>query len=451
MDARLTRERILSGNIFQNILRLSAPLIFSQLVQIIYNLVDTFWLGRLGRVAVAAPSVTWPILFTIIMFGGGIATAGLALVSQYVGANRWEDVDRVVGNLLVVVGILAVVFGVLGYFLAAQLLHLLNTPPTVFPYAKEYLQVLFLSLPFTFVVFVFSMVLRAVGDMWTPTKINLATILVNVVLDPIFIFGYGVPRMGVVGAALATAISNALASLAALIVLVKGWKHITVRREHLAPERRIVSKLLRIGLPVGISNSINGVAFAVIMSLVASFGAVAVAAYGIGMRVINVVSAVARGLSQASAVMIGQNIGAEQYDRARRVLITTVKMTFSTMALLSVAVFTFRHQIVSFFISDPAVVRTGATMLYYFALSVPFFGIFFPVLNALRAAGKTKISAALSFIRIWVFRVGLASLFGSMWGSVAGVFFGMALSNVLGGALSSIFLVWDGWIRRVID
>lgn len=452
MSPHRMRQQILEGDVVRTLLKLSTPLIFTQLVQILYNLVDTFWLGRLGRAAVSAPAVAWPIVFTVTMFGGGFATAGLALVSQYVGANKWERVDKVVGNLLVLLGALSIVFGVLGYVFTPQILHLLRIPEDVIPEAATYLRIIFASLPFSFVVFVFSMVLRAVGDMWTPTKINLATITLNAILDPVLIFGWlGAPAMGVAGAAIATALSNAVASMVSLVILFKGWKHIHVRLEHLIPDGSLISKIVSIGTPAGLSNSLNGLAFTTIMAIVSAFGSVAVAAYGIGMRIINIVSAVAFGMSQAASVMIGQNIGAEQYERAKHILATTIKITFSTMSVLALVVFALRYDLIEIFISDPAVIQTGAMLLFYFSLSVPFFGIFFPVMNALRAAGKTKISATLAFVRLWVFRVGLAYLLGRAWGSVNGVFLGMALSNVLGGLLSLYFVFWTGWMKKIID
>jgi len=226
---------------------MSAPLVFTQLIQILYNLVDTFWLGKLGRAAVSAPTVSWPIIFTVTMFAGGFSTAGLALVSQYVGAGKWERVDKVVGNLLVIMGVLAVVFGVGGYFAAPWILQAIGVPSDVYSDALAYLRVIFISMPFSFVVYVFAMVLRAIGDMWTPTKINVATVVLNAILDPIMIFGwFGFPALGVAGAALATALSNAVASLVGVIILVKGWKHIHVRWEHLRLDQSVVDKIVRI-------------------------------------------------------------------------------------------------------------------------------------------------------------------------------------------------------------
>ncbi len=452
MGPQRMREQILEGDIRRTLIALSAPMIFAQIVQIVYNLVDSFWLGRLGKAALAAPAIAWPLIFIAVMFAGGFSTAGLALISQYVGAGKWERVDRVAGNLLSFIGLLALIGAGLGYVLAPPLLRIIGTPPDVYPLALQYLRILFLSLPFSFGSFVFGTVFRAVGDVWTPTKINVAALTFNAIIDPFFIFGWaGLPRLGVVGAAIATTVSNALASLVGVGLLFTGWKHVKIRATDLVFDAAVLRRMLKIGTPAALSQSTNGVAFAVVMAIVSMFGSAAVAAYGVGMRIINLISAVTMGLSRAAAVMFGQNVGAEQYERARAILYTTVRTTFAVASVLATVVFLLRTPLVRVFISDPSVVRLGSALLFYFSLSVPFFGIFFPVINALRAAGKTKISAILGIIRLWVFRVGLAYIFATLWDSAAGAFFGMALSNVFSGLIAAYFLFWTGWIEKVID
>ncbi len=444
------RKRILEDSIPKTLLILSGPIIFNQLIQIIYNLVDTFWLGRLGRAAVSAPVVSWPIIFTVTMFGSGFATAGLALVSQYVGANKWERVDRTVGNLLSFLGMLSLVFGLLGFIFAHQILMFLKIPNDVLPLASSYLSVIFISLPVVFVNFVFSMVLRAIGDTLTPMKVNVASLLLNMILDPVLIFGYGfIPPLGVLGAAVATVVSNAVASIIAVVILATGWKGIKVHLHDLIPDTDIISKIVKIGLPSAIGNSLNGLAFTTLMAIVGTFGSVATAAYGITMRVINIISAVAFGLSQASAVMIGQNIGAEQYTRTRKILWDTIKMTFGIMSVLAILIFVSRDAMVRIFISDPKVIRAGSEFIMYFSLSVPFFGIFFPIMQGLRAAGKTKRSALLSFVRLWLMRVPFAYTLSLAFG-MTGIWVGVSVANVLAGLVSLYYVFNTSWMKKII-
>ncbi len=452
MVPRRMRTRILKGPILNTLLVLAGPIVFNQLVQVLYNLIDTFWLGRLGRTAISAPVVSWPIVFTIASFAGGFAAAGLALVSQYVGANRWDKVNKSVGNILMFLFLLSIAIAFLGFVYTGPLLMAIRTPHDVFALAKSYLSIIFLSLPFMFVGVTFSVVMRAVGDTMTPMKVNVFTLILNGILDPILIFGlFGLPRLGVEGAAIATGLSNAVTALIAIIILAKGWKHIHVRFDDLFFDKKLLGKIIKIGLPSAVGNSLNGLAFAAVMTIVGGFGSVATAAYGITIRLINIISSVSFGISQAASIMIGQNIGAEQYERAKKILKTAIKFTFVTMTGLAFLIVIPRYYWVRVFISDPNVIMEGAKFILLFSFSVPFFGIFFPVMQALRAAGKTKRATALAFIRLWVMRVPFAYAFSVLWHSMNGIWFGMSLANILGGLVSLYFIFNTRWVEKVIE
>ncbi len=447
MSPHRMRQRILEGNPLKVLLVLSGPIIFNQLVQVLYNLVDTFWLGKLGRAAVSAPAVAWPVIMTVVFFGSGFTTAGLALISQYVGAGKWERVDRTIAQLLILSFGLALFFGTLGVLFAFPVLQLLGVPADVLPLATVYLQILSASFPFTFAGYVVGTALRAIGDTKTPTFVNVFTLTLNAVLDPLLIFG---ADMGVAGAALATAIANAVYSLVGLIILFKGWRHVHLRPNHFSPDFEMLEKIFRIGLPSALGSSFNGLGFTVVMALVAAFGSVATAAYGIGMRIINIISGTVFGVSQAGSIMIGQNVGAENYQRAKDVLHLVVRVNVAVTAVIAVFVYSFAPTIVRFFISDPAVISAGTQFIRIFAFTVPFFGVFFPVMFALRAAGKTKHSAALGVIRLWGMRIPFTYFFSKIYGLI-GVWWGLALSNVGGAVVAVYFLLNAGWLRRIVE
>lgn len=445
------RKRILDGNTFKTMLVLSGPIMFNQIVQVIYNIIDTFWLGRLGKVAISAPAVTWPLIFTAGMFTSGFVTAGLALVSQYVGANKWEKVDRVVAQLTLAILGIAISFALLGLVFARGVLSAMGVPMDVLPYATIYLQTIALFFPIMFFGYVFSISLRSIGDTKTPMLLNLVAITMNIILDPILIFGFGpIPSLGVFGAALATSLSNTFFGLTGFLVFLTGRKHIKLRPEDFQIDMPIITKITRIGTPQAIGNSLIGLGFTIVMAIVSSFGTVAVAAYGIGMRIINLISAVSFGISQAAAVMVGQNLGADQPERARKILHLAVKTTFAIMAGIAVVVFALASGIVQFFISDPDVIRVGTNMIAIFSLSVPFIGVFFPVMQALRAAGKTKISAMLGIIRLWFIRIPLVFGFSTLLGLV-GIWWGLASSNLVSAAVAAYFLINTSWLEKIIE
>ncbi|RLF75051.1 MATE family efflux transporter, partial [Thermococci archaeon] len=217
------REEIIGGNIEKTLLKLAWPLIVSNIIQVLYNITDTFWLGKLGREALSAPGVSWPLIGTLMSLGMGFATAGFAFVGQYIGAENYEKANRAAGALYSLMLIFASVVALVGVLITPYALKFMNVTSTVYPYALVYLRVIFVGIPFSFTFFSFSFLMRAVGDTKTPVKISLFTVALNILLDPILIFGWlGFPKLGVEGAALATITSNSLGSLIGAYLLFTG-------------------------------------------------------------------------------------------------------------------------------------------------------------------------------------------------------------------------------------
>ncbi|NPA76504.1 MAG: hypothetical protein GXN93_01985, partial [Candidatus Diapherotrites archaeon] len=252
-----------------------------------------------------------------------------------------------------------------------------------------------------------------------------------------------------VGAALATAISNVVYSLALWVVFARGYRGITIRWRHIRPHLDVLHRVVRIGIPSAASSSLNGLSFAVIMAIVASFGTLATAVYAVGMRIINIISGVVFGTSQAAGIMVGQALGARMIDRAKKTLYETVKINVAVTVSVALLVFAFAPQIVATFIHDPQVVAEGARFIRIFSLSVPFFALFFPVMFGLRAAGKTKISALLGMLRLWFIRVPLTYVLGLIMG-VVGVWWGLSLTNVISAAIATYFLVNTSWLKPIV-
>ena len=198
-------QRLTEGSIVRSLVALSLPIVFANILQTAYQLVDTFWVGRLGGEAVAAVSVSFPLIFLMIALGGGLAVAGSVLVAQYVGARNAARVNHVTAQTLLMVGVVSVLLAAVGYGSSAYALGLMGVTPPTLGDATRYLQVSFLGLPFTFGYFVYQSVLRGIGEVRAPVYIVFGTVLLNLALDPLFIFGWGpIPGAGVTGAAYAT-------------------------------------------------------------------------------------------------------------------------------------------------------------------------------------------------------------------------------------------------------
>src|SRR5580700_10621334 len=209
------RQRLfLEGPIGRALLRLAIPIILGNLLQTGYQLTDAFWVGRLGASAVAAVSVSFPVTFLVIALGSGLAMAGATLTSQYMGAGRQDMVNHVAGQTMIMVAVTSGILGALGYVLAPYLLELLGVAPDVYLGALGFMRVSFIGIIFVFIYAMFQALMRGVGQTRIPLLIVLGTVILNFLLDPLFIFGWGpISGLGVMGAALATLATQALAAL----------------------------------------------------------------------------------------------------------------------------------------------------------------------------------------------------------------------------------------------
>ncbi|MBP1912049.1 MATE family efflux transporter [Thermococcus stetteri] len=459
------REQILTGPIVKTLILLAYPLIINQLVQVLYNLTDTFWLGKLGRLELSAPGTAWPLVWFFMSIGMGFATAGFAFVSQYVGARDYDKANRYAGALYSLMLLFATAVGISGVILAPYLLRLMGVSDTIFPYALLYTRVIFAGIPFSFTLFAFNFLLRAVGDTRTPVKINIGTVLLNLVLDPFFIFGWGpFPQLGVVGAAVATMLSNSLGSLIGGYLLFTGKVSIHLTPETLKPDFHFYSRIFRVGLPSSVGSSTTALGFVILTRVIFTVGRlygeahgilhfedVAFATYSITNRLTNFMFAFSDGISMAMGTMVGQAIGAGLYERAKKIAEKTMLINFAILSAGTILFVLFRVPIFRFFINDPAIIAESRKVVLYFSASLPFFGIFSAVNNTFNSAGHTKKSMVIGMVRLWGIRLPLSYGLGVLMRDTAGMWLGMGLSNFLGAVIALAWFLRGSWMKAIIE
>ncbi len=451
--AEAYRSRILSGPTLKTVLWLAWPMIVANLVQMTYNLVDALWLGRLGRQAFGAPTVSWPIIMLIYSIGMGFAQAGMTLVSQYFGAGDREMSAKCACQLIALLTILALSLSAVGFVVIPAILRLMGVPPDVYPLAVTYSRTILLGIPIAFLGFAYISILNALGDTRTPMKLSVTSSIINAVLDPILIFGLlGMPRLGVVGAAIATIVARSYITVVGLYRLVKGVYGIRLRLSCMKIEGWWLRKVVAIGTPISIQSSSNALGFTVMMSIVSRFGSAVIAAYGVGIRIIDIIQAFTWGIQRATSIMIGQCIGAELYQRAKRVAVTGLSLVCTILSLGAVAIYLLRASIIAIFVPDPMVVREGSRFLSYFVWSIPFFGIFFVCNGVAQGSGHPRAMAAIGIARLWILRIGLSALLALYIGmGSTGIWIAMTISNVFAGVAALTWLSRGTWLRRVIE
>jgi putative MATE family efflux protein len=400
----------LEGPIPRALLSLAFPIILANVLQTGYQLTDAFWVGRLGASAVAAISVSFPVTFLVIALGSGLAMAGATLTAQYMGAGRQDMVNHVAAQTMLMVVISSVIFGALGYSLSPFFLRLLGVAPDVYENALGFMRVSFVGIIFVFTYAMFQALMRGVGQTKVPLYIVAGTVLLNFALDPLLIFGWGpLPGLGVMGAAFATLITQALASLAGIIIFLRGRHGIQLNWRGFAPDLTYLKRAFFLGLPGSIELSTRALGLMIMSFLVTSFGTLTIAAYGVGSNILQIITIPVMGLSMAVSTLVGQNIGAGNIDRAARVTRLGAFLGFATLTVIGILAWLFAPWCVRFFIpDDPAVIAEGARFIRIMCLAWGGIGVQLCIVSAFRASGNMLIAMIIAMVSQWMIQFPLA-------------------------------------------
>ena len=476
-----TRDvNLTDGDLVKPLLVLSLPIVLSQMLQVGYNLADTFWVGRLGQEAVTALSYSWPLVFLMISVAGGFTVAGTVLVSQHKGAGNDDKIDYAAAQTVGFVGLVALVFSILGWLLTPRLVTLvgatIGTPE--YTLAVEYTRTIFVGVVFMFGFFVFQALLRGWGDTRTPMYVMALGVALNVVLDPFLILGFesnllleslglegvqswlhgvtGFAGFGVQGAAIATVVSRGVGAMLGMIWLFSGRVGIQLSFRDLVPDPMMIRRILQIGAPASVEQSTRALGITVLTALVAIVGDPAVAALGIGNRLNSLVFLPALGLAKGTETVVGQNLGSQQTARAKRAVTVSSMLVVGVLAVVSVVAYVFAEPITSVFISGgenaAEVVGLGAEYLRIIGPTFAFLGVFQVVQSAFRGSGSTRAAMGFSILSLWAFRLPIAYVLVEWAGmGAAGVWYGIAASNVLALLAAAAWYYRGTWASEVIE
>ncbi|MEK6959296.1 MAG: MATE family efflux transporter [archaeon] len=443
-----------TGPIIKPLVMLSVPIIIINILQTLFQITDAFWVGRLGAEAVAAISISFPILFLATSIGFGLTLAGTIIVAQYKGKKDQKGINHVATQLILLVIAFSFFTGIIGFLLSEPLLTLMGADKSIIGGATAYLQISFLGLGFVFAYIAFQSIMRGVGSVNMPLLITLGAVILNVFLDPLLIFGFGpVPQMGVAGAAIATIISQALCAAIALIILLRGKSGIQIKLIGLIkPDFVLMKKIIFIGVPSSIefvSRSLSMLAFTFV---VASFGTIAVASFGLGIRIFSFILMPALGLSMATSTLVGQNIGAQKMHRVNDTIKKAMIISFASLMLVGALMFVFADPVTRFFVpNDEALITETAFFVRLLALSFGIIGVQTVILGAIRGSGATKIAMNLSIIFTIISLAGAYVLAYFTPLGLSGIWWSYPITNILTLIIAYIFLKKSNWAKvRVI-
>jgi putative MATE family efflux protein len=431
------------GSIWMQMVTFSLPIMATNALQVSYQIVDSLWVGNLiGASALGAVALSGTVIFTVLAFVVGLNNATLTILSQQKGKQNNEGLKNYLNAFIVLLFSLSVLLGVVGYFLAEPILSWMGTPSGVLIEAKVYLQINFLGVVFLIGYNFISTVLRALGDSRTPLRFVFMAVMLNLVLDPLFI---AVFDWGIQGAAIATVLSQSLALLYGVIVMLRRkLAPFTVPK---LPAKQEVVLILKLGIPAGLQMAVISAGIAAVMSVVNSFGEHAVAGFGAAQRLDSVIMLPAMALGSAVNSMAGQNIGAGQWDRVYKIARYGVLFNLAIMLVIAGLIFAFAEFGVRLFIQDSEAVKFGKEYLQMIGFFYPFLGINFILNGIVRAAGAMYQVLVLNIISFWVLRYPLAELCSYYVGE-QGVALGMGLSFVFSSLIAYLYYIWGKWSKK---
>jgi len=422
------------GPILRSLLTLALPIILANIFQAAYQLTDSFWVGRLGEKAVASVAISFPVVFLLTAMGIGFAVAGSTLTAQYFGAKKEKMVNHAAAQTLFMVAVVSVLLSGIGLLFAPQILRLMGTPASIQAIALGYMNITFIGLLPNFCFFMFQSIMRSIGKPTLPVYIVIGTVILNFALDPLFMFGWGfIPRMEVAGVALATLLTQTIAAIIGFGILFSGKRGIHLKIKDFIPDWKFIRRSFFLGLPASIEQSARSLGMVIMTSFIAGFGTLAVASYGAGSNIIQLIIILSIGLSAATAALAGQNIGAGNIERAGRIARLSATISFIGLSAAGVIIYFFAPALIAFFVpNDPAIIAGGAAFLRILAFSFGFIGIQMSVNAIMQASGNTLTSMIITLTSQWALQLPLAWLLSRQTAlGINGLWYAFPITNVL--------------------
>ena len=440
------------GSVTRLLLIFAFPLLCSNLLQTVYNMVDMIVIGQfVGREGLSAVSIGGDVLHFLTFLVMGFSNAGQVILSQYIGAGNRDRIRGTIGTMFTVTFISAVGLTIVCYLGLDAFLHAMNTPAECFDYARQYGLTCVLGLVFIYGYNLVSAILRGMGDSKHPFIFIAVATVVNLVLDLVFVAGLG---MGPFGAALATVIGQGVSFLWAIFYLYRHKESFgfDFKPASFKPDPEVLPKLIRLGLPMILQSAAINFSMLFVNSYINSYGVVASAVTGVGNKLGSITAVVTNALSTAGSSMVGQNLGAGKYHRVPKIIGVSMVIDLAFAALLSFLTICFPRTIFGLFNSDPQVLDMSMTYIPVAVLLYVGFAMRSPFLALINGSGNAKLNLIIGLLDGVICRVGLAMLMGLAMGmGIMGFWLGNAFAGYMPFLIGGVYFLTGKWKRRLVD
>jgi putative MATE family efflux protein len=444
MKTKETHPDLLSGPIGSTLIKLSAPMLLGILSMMSFNLIDTYFVGRLGTLQLAALTLTFPVAMVVATFTLGLGVGAMAAISKSIGEGNRSLILRYSTDSLTLSALCVAALTVTGLLTVDPLFRLLGATDATMPFVKQYLYIWYPGMLLYVVPMIGNNILRATGDTITPSAVMIAGMVINALLDPLFIFGFGpIPRMEIAGAATASLVSRGLMLAASLWILYFRKKIFAPLWPGRAALLASWKTILAVGLTVAVSNAVIPVAMGIITRIVSRFGAEAVAGFGAATRIEGVAFTLIIALSTGVSPFVGQNFGAKRFDRIERGISFATKFSLAWGAALFAIFLFFGTSLTGFFSGNKSVTSVAVLYLWVVSAGLGLRGVHQIIWTALNVLGRPYDSLVLELILalgLWI----PFALIGAQVAGVGGVFVGLSVGSATAGIIAYI------WVMRVL-
>ncbi len=434
-------QEFTSGNIKRAIFLLSVPMILEMLMESIFALVDILYVSQISVNAVATIGLTESMITLVYAVAIGLSMAATAVVARRIGERDTEGASRAAVQVIFLGIAIAIIIMIIGIVYSKELLALMGAEPDLIEEGYGYTKVLMGGNMTIMLLFLINAIFRGAGNASIAMKVLILSNGLNIILDPIFIFGWGpIPAFGVEGAAIATTIGRGTAVIFQLTILFKGIGIIKIKFRNLILRWAVMFNLIKISLG-GIGQFLIGTSsWVILMRIMSEFGSEVLAGYTIAIRVMMFTLMPAWGMSNAAATLVGQNLGANKPDRAEISVWKTGKYNAWFMGLVSLFYLAFAPQIIVLFNATPEVVKYGSLCLRIIAAGYIFYGYGMVIIQAFNGAGDTKTPTYINFICFWMIQLPFAYVTAISLGlGPIGVFWAITMAEIL---IALIGVIW---------
>lgn len=442
--AEIKSQKLGSMPMGKLLFEMSLPIIISMLVQAIYNIVDSIFVARISEEALTAVTISFPIQNVIIAFGVGMSVGVSALLSRYLGMDKHEKANIVAVHGLMLAGILSLIFVIIAIFFARPFIEMQTTNPEIIKYGVDYLHIVCLFSAGVFFQILFEKLLQSTGlTVYTMITQGVGAVI-NIVLDPIFIFGlFGFPALGVKGAAIATVTGQIIGALVGLFLNLSKNKEVKFKFRGFSVNHLILKEIFSIGLPAALMNAITSFAVFFINNILANFGQSAIAAYGVMFKLQSFEFMPVLGISNAMVPIISYNYGAQNKERIKESI--KISITAATLMIIfgMVIFMAFPVQILRLFSATPKMMEIGVPMIRTIAISYLPVGFSIVCASIFQSLSSSGVALFEPFLRQFIILLPLMYFIGYTTGDIDKIWYSFIIAEFIAAIYCVYFLRRD--------